>query len=161
MDYFVPEKVPQPKNVLESLVWDREKEVDRARERFQVRSSYLYLCGCGVTRISSLLKRFSLIFIKFDRPIINPSSSFFLLSQSLSFLPLPLSLLVFPSLPLSFFLSISLSLSLPLLFSLLLSLRWLELCLKPKHLRENSRREILLLPLNQRIQNLPLFLLSW
>lgn len=36
MDYFVPEKVPQPKNVLESLVWDREKEVDRARERFQV-----------------------------------------------------------------------------------------------------------------------------
>ena len=37
MDYFVPEKVPQPKNVLESLVWDREKEVDRARERFQVR----------------------------------------------------------------------------------------------------------------------------
>ena len=94
MDYFVPEKVPQPKNVLESLVWDREKEVDRARERFQVRSSYLYLCGCGVTRISSLLKRFSLIFIKFDRPIINPSSSFFLLSQSLSFLPLPLSPLV-------------------------------------------------------------------
>jgi hypothetical protein len=36
MDYYVPEKVPQPKNVLESLVWDREKEVDRARERFQM-----------------------------------------------------------------------------------------------------------------------------
>ena len=30
------EKVPQPKNVLESLVWDREKEVDRMRERFQL-----------------------------------------------------------------------------------------------------------------------------
>ena len=157
MDYFVPEKVPQPKNVLESLVWDREKEVDRARERFQVRSSYLYLCGCGVTRNSSLLKRLSLIFIKFDRPIINPSSIFFLLSHSLSFLPLPLSF----CLSLTPTLFLSLSLSLPLLFSLLLSFRWLELCLKPKHLRENSRREILLLPLNQRIQNLPLFLLSW
>mmetsp|Transcript_4803 Transcript_4803/g.4958 ORF Transcript_4803/g.4958 Transcript_4803/m.4958 type:complete len:467 (+) Transcript_4803:1574-2974(+) len=36
MDYYIPEKVPQPKNVLESLVWDREKEVDRARERFQM-----------------------------------------------------------------------------------------------------------------------------
>jgi hypothetical protein len=43
MDYFVPEKVPQPKNVLESLVWDREKEVDRARERFQVRCCEMQL----------------------------------------------------------------------------------------------------------------------
>jgi hypothetical protein len=34
MEYMVPEKAPQPKNVLESLVWDREKEVDRMRERF-------------------------------------------------------------------------------------------------------------------------------
>ena len=36
MDYVVPEKAPQPKNVLESLVWDREKDVDRMRERFQM-----------------------------------------------------------------------------------------------------------------------------
>ena len=36
MDYVVPEKAPQPKNVLESLVWDREKDVDRLRERFQL-----------------------------------------------------------------------------------------------------------------------------
>jgi hypothetical protein len=36
MDYVVPEKAPQPKNVLESLVWDREKDVDRMRERLQV-----------------------------------------------------------------------------------------------------------------------------
>jgi hypothetical protein len=36
MDYFVPEKLPQPRYVLESLVWDREKEVDRLRERFQL-----------------------------------------------------------------------------------------------------------------------------
>lgn len=36
MDYFIPEKAPQPSNVLESLVWDREKEVDKMRERFQL-----------------------------------------------------------------------------------------------------------------------------
>lgn len=36
MDYFVPDKYPQPRNVLESLVWDREKEIDRLRERFQM-----------------------------------------------------------------------------------------------------------------------------
>jgi indole-3-glycerol phosphate synthase len=36
MDYFVPEKMPQPKNVLESLVWDREQDIDRMRERFQL-----------------------------------------------------------------------------------------------------------------------------
>jgi hypothetical protein len=36
MDYFIPEKVPQPSNFLESLVWDREKEVDKMRERFQL-----------------------------------------------------------------------------------------------------------------------------
>jgi hypothetical protein len=39
MDYVVPEKAPQPKNVLESLVWDREKDVDRMRERLQVSES--------------------------------------------------------------------------------------------------------------------------
>mgnify|MGYP001945313524 CR=1 FL=1 len=33
LDYVVPEKTPQPSNVLESLVWDREKDVDRLRER--------------------------------------------------------------------------------------------------------------------------------
>ena len=33
MDYFVPDKLPQPENVLESLVWDREKELDRLREK--------------------------------------------------------------------------------------------------------------------------------
>lgn len=48
MDYFVPEKVPQPKNVLESLVWDREKEVDRARERFQVGTFKESLCSYSV-----------------------------------------------------------------------------------------------------------------
>lgn len=31
MDFFIPEKAPQPNNVLESLVWDREKEIDRVR----------------------------------------------------------------------------------------------------------------------------------
>ena len=36
MDYFVPEKIPQPKNVLESLVWDREKDIERLKERFQM-----------------------------------------------------------------------------------------------------------------------------
>jgi len=36
MDYFVPEKLPQPENYLESLVWDREKDIDRMRERFQL-----------------------------------------------------------------------------------------------------------------------------
>ena len=34
MDYFVPDKIPQPKNVLESLVWDREKDIERLKERF-------------------------------------------------------------------------------------------------------------------------------
>ena len=33
LDYVVPEKAPQPSNVLESLVWEREKDVDRLRER--------------------------------------------------------------------------------------------------------------------------------
>ena len=36
MDYFIPEKLPQPKNFLESIVWEREKEVDKMRERFQL-----------------------------------------------------------------------------------------------------------------------------
>jgi indole-3-glycerol phosphate synthase len=36
MDYVIPEKAPQPSNVLESLVWEREREVDRQRERFQL-----------------------------------------------------------------------------------------------------------------------------
>ncbi len=36
MDYVIPEKVPQPRNVLESVVWDRERDVDRLRERFQL-----------------------------------------------------------------------------------------------------------------------------
>ena len=36
MDYVIPEKSPQPLNVLESMVWDREQAVDRARERFQM-----------------------------------------------------------------------------------------------------------------------------
>lgn len=36
MDYVVPDKVPQPRNTLESLVWDREKDIDRMRERFQM-----------------------------------------------------------------------------------------------------------------------------
>ena len=34
MDYFVPDKIPQPKNVLESMVWDREKDIERQKERF-------------------------------------------------------------------------------------------------------------------------------
>jgi hypothetical protein len=34
MDYFVPEKAPLPRNVLESLVWDRERDIERAKERF-------------------------------------------------------------------------------------------------------------------------------
>eukprot|EP00981_Chlorochromonas_danica_P000468 scaffold98_cov248-Ochromonas_danica.AAC.9 len=34
MDFLVPDKVPQPRNILEALVWEREKEVDRQRERF-------------------------------------------------------------------------------------------------------------------------------
>lgn len=36
MDYVIPEKSPQPSNVLESMVWDREQAVDRMRERFQM-----------------------------------------------------------------------------------------------------------------------------
>ena len=36
MDYVIPEKAPQPSNVLESMVWDREQAVDRMRERFQL-----------------------------------------------------------------------------------------------------------------------------
>lgn len=36
MEFYVPEKIPQPANVLESMVWDREKEIDRFRERFQL-----------------------------------------------------------------------------------------------------------------------------
>ena len=36
MDFFIPEKVPQPQNVLESIVWECEKEVDKTRERFQL-----------------------------------------------------------------------------------------------------------------------------
>lgn len=34
MDFVVPDKVPQPHNIMEALVWEREKEVDRQRERF-------------------------------------------------------------------------------------------------------------------------------
>lgn len=34
MDYFVPEKAPLPRNVLESLVWGRESDVERLKERF-------------------------------------------------------------------------------------------------------------------------------
>lgn len=36
MDYYVPDKIPQPRNILESMLWDREKDVDRMRERFQM-----------------------------------------------------------------------------------------------------------------------------
>ncbi len=36
MDYYVPDKIPQPRNTLESLLWEREKDVDRMRERFQM-----------------------------------------------------------------------------------------------------------------------------
>ena len=36
MDYVVPEKAPQPSCLLESMVWDRERDVDRMRERFQL-----------------------------------------------------------------------------------------------------------------------------
>lgn len=36
MDYVIPEKAPQPSSVLESLVWERERDVDRMRERFQL-----------------------------------------------------------------------------------------------------------------------------
>ena len=31
MDYFVPEKMPNPSNFLESLVWDREKDINKVR----------------------------------------------------------------------------------------------------------------------------------
>ena len=34
MDYFVPEKAPLPRNVLESLVWGRESDVERLKERY-------------------------------------------------------------------------------------------------------------------------------
>ena len=34
MDYMVPDKIPLPRNVLESLVWDREKDVERMKERY-------------------------------------------------------------------------------------------------------------------------------
>ena len=33
MDYFVPDKLPQPRNLLESLVWERDKDLDRLREK--------------------------------------------------------------------------------------------------------------------------------
>ena len=36
MDFSVPEKLPQPRNYLESMVWSREIEVDIMRERFQL-----------------------------------------------------------------------------------------------------------------------------
>jgi indole-3-glycerol phosphate synthase len=36
MDYLVPEKQPNPSNFLESLVWDREKDVNRMREALQL-----------------------------------------------------------------------------------------------------------------------------
>ncbi len=41
MDYVIPEKSPQPSNVLESIVWDREQYVDRMRERFQMSKALL------------------------------------------------------------------------------------------------------------------------
>jgi indole-3-glycerol phosphate synthase len=41
MEFYVPEKIPQPANVLESMVWDREKEIDRFRERFQLTRALL------------------------------------------------------------------------------------------------------------------------
>ena len=34
MEFTVPEKQPQPSNTLESLCWDRDKDLDRQRERF-------------------------------------------------------------------------------------------------------------------------------
>ena len=34
MEFTVPEKQPQPANTLESLCWDRDKDLDRQRERF-------------------------------------------------------------------------------------------------------------------------------
>lgn len=34
MDYFVPDKLPRPRHVLEAFCWEREKEVDRLRERY-------------------------------------------------------------------------------------------------------------------------------
>jgi hypothetical protein len=49
MDYVIPEKAPQPSNVLESLVWEREREVDRQRERFQL--AHAFCQGLGVRNI--------------------------------------------------------------------------------------------------------------
>ena len=42
MDYFVPEKLPQPENYLESLVWNREKDIDTLVEmgRYILRATY-------------------------------------------------------------------------------------------------------------------------
>jgi len=40
MDYFVPEKLPQPENYLESLVWDREKDIDTLVEMVKQRIIY-------------------------------------------------------------------------------------------------------------------------
>lgn len=41
MEFTVPEKVPQPANTLESLVWDRDKDLDRMRERFPMTRALL------------------------------------------------------------------------------------------------------------------------
>lgn len=34
MDFIVPDKLPMPNSYLESMVWDRDKDVDRGRERY-------------------------------------------------------------------------------------------------------------------------------
>ncbi len=34
MEFGLPEKAPQPANTLESIVWDRERDLDRMRERY-------------------------------------------------------------------------------------------------------------------------------
>ena len=36
MEFVVPDKLPQPRNYLESLVWERESEVNVLRDRFQL-----------------------------------------------------------------------------------------------------------------------------
>lgn len=41
MDFSVPSALPQPQNVLESLVWDREKDIDRQRERYATNRALL------------------------------------------------------------------------------------------------------------------------
>ena len=41
MEFGVPEKAPQPSNTLESLVWGRDKDLDRMRERFPMTRALL------------------------------------------------------------------------------------------------------------------------